>query len=345
MYKVLFFSLALAISVQTHAQPKFWTWIHYSDQRDWASWFSELKDIGITGVLMNASKEGYEKVIPLADSMGIELHAWLWIMNNQKIAEEHPEWLDYNRKGESIKDKKAYVDYYKFLNPVAKGVKEAIVKYIDSIANIKGIKGISLDYCRYVDAILPRSLWKNYNVVQDKIYPEWDYGYHPEMLKAFIKKYGYDPQKQKDPSVDEKWLQFRMDKVNDIVEALGRVAQKRGIEITASPFPTPIMARNMVYQDWGKWKLDRAFPMIYNGFYNGDLNWIASCIRNCRRDMYTKAKLYWGVYVPDYKTSSFTIVDAMKKAIDNGAEGVSFFDFDALSDKQKSDIKFYIQNL
>ncbi|MGL4347155.1 MAG: family 10 glycosylhydrolase [Chitinophagaceae bacterium] len=344
-YKILFFLFLFLGSFHAKSQPQFWTWIHYSEQRDWKSWFAELKDIGITGVLMNASKEGYEKIIPIADSMGIEIHAWLWIMNNGKIAAEHPEWLDYNRNGISIKDKRAYVDYYKFLNPAAKGVKEAIIKYIDTIASIKGIKGISLDYCRYVDAILPTSLWKNYNVIQDKIYPEWDYGYHPEMLQAFIKKYTYDPRNKQDSSMDAKWLQFRMDKINDIVISLEKLSKKRKIEISASPFPTPEISINMVYQDWGKWKLDRTFPMIYNGFYYGDLDWIASCIKDCRRDMYPKTKLYFGVYAPDYKSSPFSIIESIQIAMENGAEGVAFFDFDTFTKKQKSDIKAYISHL
>lgn len=327
------------------AQPKYWTWANYSASKDWNAYFAELKETGITGVLLSASKEGYEKVIPIATSHGVEVHAWLWIMNNGSIAAKHPEWLDYNRKGESIRDKKAYVDYYKFLNPIIPGVQQAITEYIDNIAQIKGLKGISLDYCRYVDAILPTSLWSNYGVKQDKVYAEWDYGYHPDMLAAFEKKYGYDPRNQDDVNADKKWHQFRMDKVNDVVAKLVKVARKRGVEITASPFPTPEMSRRMVYQDWGKWKLDRAFPMIYNGFYYGDLEWIADCVRECRRDMQPKTSLYFGVYVPDYgKDSKFTLVEAMKTAMDNGAKGVSFFTFDSLTSQQKAAIKEFIKN-
>ncbi|MFI3315083.1 MAG: family 10 glycosylhydrolase [Rikenellaceae bacterium] len=345
MKKIFILLIALLSTLELAAQPKFWTWSGYDKNRDWESYFEELKDVGVTGLLLSASKEGYERLIPLANQHGIEIHAWLWIMNNGTIADKHPEWLDYNQLGESIKDKKAYVDYYKFLNPIIPGVQDAIVEHIDNIASVEGLKGISLDYCRYVDAILPTSLWKNYNVVQTEVLPEWDYGYHPDMINAFIKKHGYDPLTVEDINSDELWHQFRMDKVNDIVKKLRKVAKKRGIELTASPFPTPEMSRQMVYQDWGEWKLDRAFPMIYNGFYYGDLNWIANCVRECREDMYSKAHLYMGIHVPDYKgDGDFSIFEAMDTAFENGAEGISFYTFDSLSKEQKDELKRYIKS-
>lgn len=336
-------TILITLSLSASAQPKYWTWGGYSKDKNWSEYLSQLKDVGITGLLLSAPKEGYEKVIPIADSIGIDVHAWLWIMNNGSIASQHPEWLDYNRNGESLKDKKAYVDYYKFLNPIIPGVKDAIVKHIDEIAQIKGLKGISLDYCRYVDAILPTSLWQVYGIKQDKIYPEWDYGYHPDMLAAFKKEYGYDPRQQKDPNKDKKWHQFRMDKVNDIVDLLIEVARNRDIDITASPFPTPRMSQEMVYQDWGKWKLDMAFPMMYHGFYYGDLKWIKKCIVQARKDMQSDTKLYYGMHVPDFKNESpFSMIDAIKIALDNGADGVSFFTFDAMTPKQKQELKEFI---
>ncbi len=342
--RFIFFFLFLCISTLLTAQPTFWTWCGYDESRDWHGYFQELQDVGVTGVLLGAPKEGLEKVIPIADSYGIEVYAWLWIMNNASIAKEHPEWLDYNQRGESIRDKKAYVDYYQFLNPAIPEVQEAIVAQVEEIAAIKGLKGISLDYCRYVDAILPTTLWKNYDVVQDKVYPEWDYGYHPQMIKAFISKYGYDPCQQEDINGDKTWHQFRMDKVNEVVDKLVMVAEQYNVEISASPFPTPEMSRRMVYQDWGKWKLDRAFPMIYDSFYTGNLEWIANCIIDCRRDMAPDAHLYFGLYVPGYITHrDFTIFDAMQTALDNGAEGVSFFTFSDLSKEDKEALKQFIK--
>ncbi len=337
-------AVMLLMSASVLAKPKFWTWTGYEAERDWHAYFAEMKDIGITGIILGANKAEYEHVIPIAKSHGIDIYAWLWIMNNRPLAAEHPEWLDYNRNGESIKDKKAYVDYYKFLNPAIPEVQEAIVKQVEEIASIKGLKGISLDYCRYVDAILPTTLWKNYDVVQDKVYAEWDYGYHPYMLELFQKEYGYDPREQEDVNADKKWHQFRMDKVNEVVFKLDSLTKKYGIELTASPFPTPEMSRRMVYQDWGAWPLDRAFAMIYDEFYHGDLEWIADNVSEARRDMDADGALYFGLYAPGYANDrGFDVYEAMDTAIANGAEGIAFFAPDELIKSDKDRLKAYIK--
>jgi uncharacterized lipoprotein YddW (UPF0748 family) len=334
----------LLLSTAIHAAPKFWTWTEYNKNKDWEAYFEQMKDVGITGFIMGGDRAAFEHVIPIADKVGVDVYAWMWILNNRPLAKAHPEWLDYNQRGESIQDKKAYVEYYKFLNPAIPEVQDAIVQQVEEIARIEGLKGVCLDYCRFVDAILPTTLWKKYDVVQDRVLPEWDYGYHPQMIARFKQKYGYDPREQENPALDGKWGQFRMDQVNELVAKLKGVTYKHGVELTASPFPTPKMSRRMVYQDWGTWPLDRSFAMIYDGFYDGDLNWIAGCIQDCRRDMDPKAKLYFGLHVPSYKEDrGFDVYDAMQTAFDHGAEGIAFF---ALGDLLKNDrhrLKAFIQ--
>lgn len=144
------------------ATHKYWLWSGYNESQNWEERCSKMKDAGISGLLLGASKEGYEKVIPIAKKYGIDVHAWLWIMNtSDSVAKAHPEWLSVNRKGESFADVKAYVDYYKFMCPILPEVREYIAQNIKSICEIDGLAGVSLDYCRYVDVILPEGLWKN----------------------------------------------------------------------------------------------------------------------------------------------------------------------------------------
>lgn len=334
------FALALIVSVTASAQNKFFTWVGYSDTRDWDAYFQELSDIGMNGILINSGREGLEKVIPIAEKYGIEVHAWLWIMNNGGIASQHPEWLDYNQNGESLKDKKAYVDYYKFLNPIIPEARAAIADGIAEVAKTKGLKGISLDYCRYVDAILPEALWASYGIKQDKVYAEWDYGYHPMMIEAYAKKYGKQP-----AADDSQWLDFRCEVLNNFVDSLAGIVKGAGLKFSASPFPTPEMAKEMVRQDWGKWPLDMAFPMIYHGFYYGDEKWVAKCVSDCRRDMDPKSELYLGMHIPDFgNPKGPTLTQTMQAAFDNGAKGVSMYTFDSLSPELKKELKAFIQS-
>lgn len=328
------------------AQPHYWTWCHFSPRTDWEDYFTRLTQTGIRGIILQSGPEGFEQVIPVAKRHGVTVYAWVWVLNNGGIAYLHPEWLDYNRNGESLRDKQAYVAYYKFLSPIIPGVRKAIAEGIERTAAVEGLDGISMDYCRYVDQILPTTLWAQYGIVQDKEYAEWDYGYHPEMLKAFEAKYGYDPSKSEDPSQDSVWLQFRLDRVTEVANMVGEIAHRHGMDISASPFPTPSMARRMVRQDWGKWKLDVAFPMIYQGFYNGDTTWIADCVRECVAAK-PETMICCGLHVPDFygggRDGKPTLTEAMEAAVRAGARGIAFFTFDAMTEPMREEVRRFIE--
>jgi uncharacterized lipoprotein YddW (UPF0748 family) len=343
--KKIFALLAFVMSLSAFSQARFFTWTSYPKDGNLEAYFQELNEVGIDGLLVNSPASQIKEMIPYANKYGIEIHIWRHILCNGEIAKEHPEWLDYNRLGQSLEKVKAYVDYYKFLNPIIPGVQEAILRQLEEYATIKGVKSISLDYCRYVDAILPTGLWKKYNIVQDKVYPQWDYGYHPMMVKAFEERYGYDPRNQEDVNGDEKWHQFRMDAVNRLVERIVKMAHSHNVMVTASPFPTPKMSRRMVYQDWGQWKLDKVFPMIYNGFYYGDIEWIKKCVRECVKDAHCKDQVHVGLYTGDFEKDKSLLRKAIMGSIKEGAKGFSLFTFGGMSKELKAELKKIIATI
>jgi len=248
--------------------------------------------------------------------------------DRDKILKEHPDWFSVNRNGKSLADTTAYVGYYKFLSPVVPGVKEYIKQKIQSYCEVEGLDGISIDYNRYVDVVLPTTLWPKYNIVQDREYPAWDYGYHPIAIEKFKKQYGYDPRAQKDPSKDLKWRQFRCDQITDIANMIAEVVHSHGKTMAASPFPTPKMASRMVRQDWGKWKLDVVFPMVYSNFYTEDPSFIKDCTLENVRDKAANTTLYCGLMA---KNNDEMFVD-MDEALNNGAQGISIFTIHSLQD-------------
>ena len=311
--------------------PMFWTWMDYRPGMNFDSVCGVMNEAGIDGVMLNApTPDDYRKAIPIAHKHKIEVYAWLWTMNlehdRDAILKEHPEWFSVNRKGESLANTKAYVDYYKFMCPALPEVREFIKKKIVAYCEVEGLNGIAIDYHRFVDVILPTTLWSKYDIVQDKEYPEFDYGYHPAMIKKFREKYGYDPRELEDPSTDEKWLQFRCDQITEVANEIVEVVHSYGKVMAASPFPTPAMSKKMVRQDWGKWNLDIVFPMVYHNFYTGDVSFISDCTIENVRDKNPMTTLYCGMTA----SNSPIMFECMDEALNNGARGISIFTIGSL---------------
>ncbi|MCE5346700.1 MAG: family 10 glycosylhydrolase [Bacteroidales bacterium] len=306
--------------------PMFWTWMDYRPGMNFDSVCGIMNETGIDGVILNApTPDDYRVAIPVAKKHGIEVYAWLWTMNPEhgrdSIIKNHPDWFSVNRKGESLADHKAYVDYYKFMCPALPEVREYIKNKIKSYCEVEGLNGIAIDYHRFVDVILPTTLWSRYGIVQDKEYPDFDYGYHPAIIKLFKEKYGYDPRELEDPSTDEKWLQFRCDQITEVANKIAEVVHSYGKVMAASPFPTPAMSRNMVRQDWGKWNLDIVFPMVYHNFYTGDISFISDCTIENVRDKNPMTTLYCGMT----GSNGPIMFKCMDEALKNGAEGIAIF--------------------
>ena len=306
--------------------PLFWTWLDYRPGMNFDSICQVMNDLGMDGIMLNApTPDDYRVAIPIAHKHNIEVYAWLWTMNLEhdraKIVKEHPEWLSVNRNGKSLADTTAYVDYYKFMCPALPEVREFIKEKVKAYCEVDGLNGIAIDYNRFVDVVLPTTLWPHYGIVQDREYVAWDYGYHPAMLKLFKEKYGYDPREQEDPSLDVKWRQFRCDQITEVAHMIAETVHSYGKKMAASPFPTPKMASRMVRQDWGKWNLDIVFPMVYHNFYTLDPSFISDCTIENARDKNPMTTLYCGMMATDGPE----MFECMDEALNNGAQGIAVF--------------------
>lgn len=326
----------------TNTLEKNWVWIHADKEKtdkEWEKDFTEYVESEVTGILIGADKEVLERVIPLAHKKGIEVHAWMWTLNRNgdEEAHKHPEWFSVNQLGVSCFDKRPYVEYYQWVCPSIPAVQQHILKQVEDLLSIKDLDGIHLDYVRYSDAILPNDLWSKYDIVQDKVYPEWDYGYNPSNIKIFKDKYGYSPLDLDDPNTDEKWVQFRLNTVTELVNKIADLVHSNNKKLTAAVFPSPEMSRTMVYQSWSDWDLDAAMPMIYHNFYQEDISWVGETTADGVKELNGKFPIYTGLFVSNLEGES------LKKAINlskqNGAKGAALFDSRSFSKLHKNIIK------
>jgi len=318
--------------------PKFWIWIGGKQRTDaeWDRIFRELSGLGIYGALINADTAVLRDAIRAAVPYGCQVHAWFWTMNR---AEASADWLSVNANGESLADHKAYVDYYKFMCPALPEVRQHLAGQIDRLAEVEGLAGIHMDYIRYVDAILPVGLQPKYGLDQYRVFPEYDYGYHPYMLRLYSEMYGKDVSDPVGLMDDPDWLQFRLEWLN---RAVGEVRDRtlgHDLMSTAAVFPTPDMARRMVRQDWRGWNLDAFFPMLYHNFYNEDIDWIREMMKENRKSLPAGTRIYAGLYLPALQEGD-DLTRAIRAALQGGADGVALFSLEDLDEGMKRQLRF-----
>ena len=326
---------------------KYWLWMRPDVRKpleDYRRTFARIKKAGIDAILpeiFNGRNALYgskhlpvrdawlEKILPVAKSEGIEVHAWMWCMpcNIEDIRTKHPEWYNVNRNGESSSVKPAYVDYYKFLCPTREPVHEFIQTRVKELAQIDDLDGIHLDYIRYPDVILAEALQPKYKIVQNREFPEYDYCYCEVCRNTFKKEAGYDPLDQDDPTVDVTWRRFRYDRITNLVNnTLVPVIHNAGKMATAAVFPN----WEYVRQEWFAWDIDAALPMLYHGFYNEDIRWIRKHVEKETAWLKASTPLYAGLFIPDLKPEELPL--AVEASLKGGAKGVSLFDLGSMND-------------
>jgi uncharacterized lipoprotein YddW (UPF0748 family) len=335
---------------------KNWVWITTEPQLsadEWKRQFDTMRASGITAVIpelydgrnaywastrLPVKTDRLGLLEPLARAAGLEVHAWMWTMPCllADILEKHPDWYNVNAKGESAADKPAYVPYYRFLDPARPEVREFVQGTVKELASIAELTGIHLDYVRHPDAILPRGLWSRYNLVQDRVYPQFDYGYSAYSRAEFKKAHGIDPIEIEDPTHHQAWMRYRFDAVTGLVNGyLVPAAHARRKRITAAVFPGPTLAREMVRQDWGRWELDGFLPMLYHNFYEEGPAWVKA---QTREGVATVRKpVYSGLF--SSAVDARGLGELVKEALAGGASGVSIFASQAMDDGKWSALK------
>lgn len=283
--------------------------------------YEKYREYGIRGVFLEGGID--EREFDLVKSAGLELHSWMWTTNrgDQWIHENHPEWYQVSRTGNSCFDQPPYVGYYKWVNPVIPAVVEYINGKAEELAAHPATDGVHLDV-RYPDVVLPRALWDHYGLDQTEELPDYDFCYGDATRAAFLKASGRDPLDIVDPAHDQEWLHFRYNAITELVLQLVQTVHAQDKRVTAAVFPTPRMARKICRQDWDKWPLDAVCPMIYNSFYNESIEWIGECVLENIQSV--DCPVFAGLYLPGI-VGDDDFDKAIRVVQRRGGAGVSFF--------------------
>jgi len=286
--------------------------------------FEIWKSHGVVGVCIDGSYnlKNIATAARIAHEVGLEYHSWMHCLKRPGL---NPEWYAVNRLGQSAYTHPAYVERYKVLDPANREVRDDLTRKAIAQAKIKDVDYIQLDYIRYADVILPRGLWDKYGLVMDEEYAPADYCYCDRCVADFRSRTGIDITKVADPSKCKEWLQFRYDRVTELVNHVSRNVRKAtGKKISADVFPGPTLAKQMVRQEWNKWDVDMLFPMNYNSYYLEPAQWLETITREEVESVsFRKTHVSSGLYIPPISPEDLGI--AIEGSIKAGASSVSLF--------------------
>lgn len=350
MYRLTYLVIFLFIACQEQTQDPsiesskpedsftFATWVHGGmlfEQAAWEEKLKEYKRLGITELLVGATPDILEQLVPLAKTYQIKVHAWIWTLNrpNDTIAIQHPDWYAVNRLGQNSLEYRAYVEYYQWLSPFHPEARAYIKSNVEKLCAVKGLASIHLDYVRYPDVILGADLQPKYGLKQDREMPEYDYDYHPIAREGFKKIFDKDPMELEHPELSTEWRQYRLNAISSLVNELVELAHNKGQKITAAVFPFPEMSRQMVRQAWNDWNLDAAFPMLYQNFYRENISWVGFAAEQGVRDV--DFPIYAGLYAPAFNTTA-ELEEAIRLVKTKGVQGVSIFTVDNMNKELKT---------
>lgn len=313
---------------------KLWVWTGGNKPAEqWDSEFKRLADAGFHGVLCGGGESVLSTTIPIAQKYGLEIHAWMWVMNqpgNQET-QAHPEWYAVSREGNSSLDVRPYVDYYQWLCPNKPEVRAYLLERMLTVTAMEGLAGIQLDYIRFCDVILPKGLWSKYDLVQDHEMAEFDFCYCETCRTKFKEQSGIDPMALEDASSNKEWKQFRYDSITEVVNMIAAGVHEQNKQISASVFATPSRARKLVRQAWDEWDLDFVFPMIYYKFYDEPVDFVRTGTAEGVETLNGRIPLYTAQYLHD-KTND-EVEAFVNAAKEGGADGLALYDYGLMKDE------------
>ncbi len=291
--------------------PLIYLWVHGNnhpgDTEFWSKEFHNYAEAGVNVLIIGGTAEQIAALTPLATQNGMQVYAWLWAVNRpgDDIALQHPHWYAVNRNGKSCHapHDRPFVEYYQFLCPNSTEARAHLLNEVDKLAALPGIIGIQLDYMRLPDVILPRGLWENYGLDMSRELPEYDYCYCDRCKELFRAKYGRAPHTEADK--DEEWREFRLQSVADYANALIARIHSHNLCSACAVFPTPQIAAQLVRQDWSRFHIDLALPMVYYSFYNETPQWSANCTREATQQTHARIPLAPGLHLPDTTPAQF----------------------------------------
>ncbi len=280
--------------------PEVGLWVHGNAQDLSPELLAAWKRAGITTLIIDGTSERIAEIASWAKAQGLRTVAWVWTLNRpgDEIALAHPEWYAVSATGKSCHKEadRPFVSYYQFLCPHSEEVRAHLLSQVKALARCPAIDALQLDYIRMPDVVLPKALWPTYGLDMRDFLPEYAFCYCERCKQKALARVEASPET---PTDEVNW-QVRLEAVAEVANLLAEAVRAEGKPCGAAVFPTPRLARKMVYQAWDLFELDFAYPMTYASFYAEDNDWILTCVREAQETLTGRFPIYPGLHLPDF---------------------------------------------
>ncbi|MBM3464196.1 MAG: hypothetical protein FJX76_19035, partial [Armatimonadetes bacterium] len=272
-----------------------------------------------------------QPLIEEAHRLGIEVHAWIWVMKQSRWRENdprpggpilalHPEWTALNKEGRAVSPGSSYY----WLCPSRPEVRGFLLGMMEELVARYPLDGIHLDYIRY-DKTLVKGAPPPYCFC-DHCRQEYrrGSGVDPITIEPFTAAFA-------------NWEAWRENLINSLIgEAAMRVKGRRaGVVLSAAVYPDPDNARRYFGQDWTLWVtnrwLDFVTPMLYRDQTDGFARLLA---RYVQLGVTRHTVLLPGVGVNEIKNRLFShdvLIEQVLAARAQGMLGTVLFSYSVMT--------------
>ncbi|MBR5588219.1 MAG: hypothetical protein IKW23_05155 [Kiritimatiellae bacterium] len=324
------------VGTQESFPPQVGLWVHGNDAALTAEQVQAWAEAGVTTLVIDGSPEAIARISAWGKAAGLQTVAWFWSLNRPDDAEalKHPSWYAVSAEGKGChkESERPFVPYYQFLCPSNDAARAYLCQQIQTIAQIPTVDAVQLDYIRMPDVVLPKALWPTYGLDMSTTLPAYDFCYCATCQAAF----GQTPQAD-----DAAWREFRLNRVAAVANALADTVRASGKPCGAAVFPTPAMAATMVYQDWSRFNLDFAFPMVYASFYGEPSDWIVARTVEARQQLQGRYPIYPGLHLPDLPPEALKAI--ISDLLEVNPEGVCLFSHETFTPERQATLKALLQ--
>lgn len=263
-----------------------------------------------------------------AHARNMKVHVWFqaFYAGNDDVSKTpghvlyvYPDWANLQRKnalaGRPMPSLSEHNGY--FLDPANHQVRKFLLSLIYEITSNYDIDGLNIDYIRYPKSLTPDS--------RDFLSSTW--GYSEYARTDFAKLYNKDPLYiTLDHDLWPEWVEYRQNKVTELVSQLRKTLEPKNITISAVIFPDMQDTQVTKLQKWSEWAQNRYIDAFTPLIMSSDDVRAEQSVMEIANYTGNRVQIFPGLFQPFTSGSPTSLLEQIVAVRKAGATGVVIFD-------------------